>query len=237
MIIVVRKSNIILIGLIFLLLISIYSINLGADQAATVSGGKNGDRTIIVDAGHGGEDPGKVGNVIGLKEKEISLKIAFKVKEQLEKDNYKVIMTRQEDILEYLPDTTNITQKRKEDLLRRKKVMDEAGADIVVSVHLNSFTETKYYGAQTFYPPGSPNSQKLAMSLQKALREQVDPSNKREPQLKKEPIIILKDLKTTTTIVECGFLSNPDEEKKLGTDEHQNKLAEAIKAGIDNYFK
>lgn len=238
MIIVVRKSNIILICLVFLLLASIYSLNLEDGQAAATLTGENSvTRTVIVDAGHGGEDPGKVGNVLGLKEKDISLKIAFKLKELLEQANYKVIMTRQEDILEYPPETRGVTAKRREDLTRRKKIMDESGADIVVSIHLNSFQESKYYGAQTFYPPNSPNSQKLAMCLQKSLREHVDPSNKREPQLKKEPIIILRDLKTTTTIVECGFLSNAEEEAKLGSDEYQTKLAEAIKLGIDNYFK
>lgn len=238
MIIVVRKSNIILICLVFLLLASIYSLNLEDGQAAATLTGENSvTRTVIVDAGHGGEDPGKVGNVLGLKEKDISLKIAFKLKELLEQANYKVIMTRQEDILEYPPETRGVTAKRREDLTRRKKIMDESGADIVVSIHLNSFQESKYHGAQTFYPPNSPNSQKLAMCLQKALREHVDPNNKREPQLKKEPIIILRDLKTTTTIVECGFLSNAEEEAKLGNEEYQTKLAEAIKAGIDNYFK
>lgn len=238
MLIVVRKSNVVLICLVFLLLASIYSLNLGdAKATATVTGDNTGGKTVIVDAGHGGEDPGKVGNVLELKEKEISLKIALKLKELLEQNNYRVIMTRQEDILEYPPETRNVTAKRREDLTRRKKIMDESGADIVVSIHLNSFQESKYHGAQTFYPPNSPTSQKLATSIQKALRQNVDKENKREPQLKKEPIIILKNLKTTTTIVEVGFLSNAQEEAKLGTDEYQTKLAEAIKLGVDDYFK
>jgi N-acetylmuramoyl-L-alanine amidase len=119
--------------------------------------------------------------------------------------------------------------------------MDEGGADIVVSVHLNKFEGTrdyaKYYGTQTFFPPNSPESQRLAVNIQNSVRESVDPSNKREALVKKEPIIILKNCKTTTTIVECGFLSNAEEDKKLGTKEYQEKLAVAIKDGVKNYFE
>jgi N-acetylmuramoyl-L-alanine amidase len=235
MIIVVKKSNVILIGLIFMLLAAIYSLNIGANTITTT--GAEAQKVVILDAGHGGEDPGKVSSYSDIKEKDLNLKIAFKVKELLEKENYKVIMTREEDKLVYTEGTTNIYEKRKQDLTQRKKVMDESGADIVVSIHLNGFPEAKYYGAQTFYPPNSEKSLKLATSLQKSLRALVDPENKREPQEKKDPIVILREIVTPTAIVECGFLSNAEEEKKLGTDEFQSKLAGAIVDGIKNYLK
>jgi N-acetylmuramoyl-L-alanine amidase len=236
MVVIVRKSNVLLIGLIFLLLIAIYSLNVGAGEVAPVTNTQNAQKTVIIDAGHGGEDPGVVSSYSGIKEKDLNLEIATKTKELLEKDGFKVIMTRTEDKLEYQPGTTSVTQKRKQDLQRRKKIMDESGADIVVSIHMNGFKETQYYGAQTFYPPNSAESQKLAAAIQKTLKEIVDPENGRQPQLKKEPIIILRDLKTPTTIVECGFLSNTAEEKKLQTQEYKDKLALAIKEGIKNYF-
>jgi N-acetylmuramoyl-L-alanine amidase len=228
---------VILISLIFALLLAIYSLNMNANtQVSVATGEKQETRTVIVDAGHGGEDPGKVSNYSDLKEKDLNLKIAFKVKELLEQDNYYVIMTREEDKLTYGEGTTNIYNKRLQDLTRRKEIMDNSGADIVVSIHMNSFSETQYYGAQTFYPSNSPESLKLAMCIQDSLRDNVDKNNKRRPQ-EKGPIVILTNLKTPTTIVECGFLSNPDEERKLGTDDYQALLAEAIKKGIDNYFK
>lgn len=237
MIIIMRKSNVILIGLIFALLLAIYSLNMNVDSQTAAAANKSTDRkTVIVDAGHGGEDPGKVSNYSGLKEKDLNLKIAFKVKELLEKDDYNVIMTREEDKLVYKEGTTDIYYKRLQDLTRRKEIMDNSGADIVVSIHANSFPETQYYGAQTFYPADSPESKKLAECIQKSLRENVDKNNKREPQVK-QPIVIIKNLKTPTTIVECGFLSNPEEERKLATDEYQSLIAEAIKKGIDSYFK
>jgi N-acetylmuramoyl-L-alanine amidase len=257
MILVLRKSSVVLVCLIFTLLLAIYSLNIdiGDDTASSLENtempGNNdmavmkeagGQRTIILDPGHGGEDPGAVSDYSGIKEKDVALKIAFMLKEILEKENYKVIMTRTEDILEYEVGTTRIYEKRKQDLLRRKKIMDESGADIVVSIHLNKFDQTQYYGAQVFYPPDSNESQKLANCIQKALIEHVDPANKREALVKKppqgqKPIIILRDLKTTTVVVECGFLSNPDEERKLRTEEYQLKIAEAIKKGIKSYFK
>ena len=236
MIVVLRKNNIVLIGLIFLLLITIFSLNYDRDKTAPVASDQAGRKTVILDPGHGGEDPGAVSDYSGIKEKDIALKVVIKVKELLEKERFNVILTRAEDKLEYEPGTRNIIQKRKQDLVRRKKIMDEAGADIVVSIHLNKFPQARYSGAQTFFPPNSPESQKLAMALQKSLREKVNPENKRESLVKKEPIIILKDYKTTTAIVECGFLSNREEEKKLATEEYQYSLAEAIKDGIVNYF-
>ncbi|HHV99573.1 MAG TPA: cell wall hydrolase [Clostridiaceae bacterium] len=243
MIILVRKSNLILIGLVFLLLITIYSLNAGAGEKLSVSDEvpaanevTTAQKVVMLDPGHGGEDPGAVSDYSGIKEKDINLSIAFKTKELLEKEGFKVLMTREEDKLEYQPGTTNIIQKRKQDLLRRKKMMDEGGADIVVSIHMNKFGKTQYHGAQTFYPPKSVEGQRLAISIQKSLREIVDPTNTRGALEKKEPIIILKDYKTPTVIVECGFLSNPEEEKKLQTEEYLNKIALAIKEGIKNYF-
>ncbi|HOV24876.1 MAG TPA: N-acetylmuramoyl-L-alanine amidase [Pseudobacteroides sp.] len=235
MIIIMKKNNILLIGMIFVLAIALYTLNPGREKTSAVNSGDT-QKIILLDAGHGGEDPGAVSDYSGISEKDINLNIVFEIKKLLEAENYKVMLTREEDKLEYAEGTTNIVQKRKQDLLRRKKMMDEAGADIVVSIHLNKFPQTKYYGAQTFYPPNMPQSQKLAMSIQKSIGENLDPSNKRAALVKKEPIIILKDCKTTTVVVECGFLSNPEEEKKLQSKEYQNQIAFAIKEGIKEYF-
>jgi N-acetylmuramoyl-L-alanine amidase len=237
MIIVMRKSNLILIGLIFALLLAIYSLNMDVDSKAAMTAEKTAaKRTVIVDAGHGGEDPGKISSYSGIKEKDLNLKIAFKVKELLEQDNYNVIMTREEDKLVYKEGTTDIYYKRLQDLTRRKEIMDNSGADIVVSIHANSFTDPRYYGAQTFYPAESPESKKLAECIQKSLRDKVDKDNKRQPQVK-PTIVITRNLKTPTVIVETGFLSNAEEESKLATDEYQALIAKAIKKGIDDYFK
>ncbi len=235
MIVIMKRNNILLIGMIFVLAIALYTLNPGRGKASPVNS-ENMQKTVLLDAGHGGEDPGAVSDYSGISEKDINLRIVLEIKKLLEAENYKVMLTREEDRLEYQEDTRNIVQKRKQDLLRRKKMMDESGADIVVSIHLNKFPQTKYYGAQTFFPPNMQQSQKLAMCIQKSIRDNLDPTNKREALVKKEPIIILKDCKTTTVVVECGFLSNPEEEKKLQTKEYQDKTAIAVKEGIKAYF-
>jgi N-acetylmuramoyl-L-alanine amidase len=238
MIVVMRKTNVVLVGLIVLLAIALLSLNMNRDDSKAVSTGESAQKTVMLDPGHGGEDPGAVSSYSDLKEKDVNLAIASKVRELLENDGYKVIMTREEDVLEYSPGTPGYTNKRFQDLTRRKKLMDEAGTDIIVSIHLNKFKQTQYYGAQVFYPPESKDSMKLAQLLQRTIRENVDPGNTREALVKKKQpqIIILQNPKTTIAIVECGFLSNVDEEKRLATVEYQGKLAAAIKTGIDRYF-
>lgn len=139
--------------------------------------------------------------------------------------------------MRYEPGTTNVVKKRKQDLETRKKLIDESSADIAVSIHLNKFPQTQYFGAQVFYPPNFPQSKKLGECIQSKIRESLDVENKREALVKKEPIIILKDAKIVTAIVECGFLSNQQEETKLVNLEYQAKIAGCIRDGINMYFK
>ncbi len=236
MILLVKKSNLTLIILIFLLSIAIYSLNLGGEAEATPASSIASLGTVVVDAGHGGEDPGKISAFSGVNEKDLNLSIAKMLKQQLELTGYRVIMTREEDKLVYEQGTTEIKSKRKQDLTKRKETMDNGGADIVVSIHMNDFSQSKYYGAQVFYPPDSDQSQRLAVCVQKAMGSDLDPTNKREALAKSVPIIILRNIKTPTIIVECGFLSNQQEEQKLRTEDYQLKVAKTIKTGIDKYF-
>ncbi|MFZ5987362.1 MAG: N-acetylmuramoyl-L-alanine amidase [Bacillota bacterium] len=236
MIFILRKDKIALIALIFLLSVTIYSLNIGADSTAIEVTGSTLQKTVIIDAGHGGEDPGAVSDYSDLNEKDVNLFIATKVKELLEAENYKVIMTREEDVLIYREGTDGYTKKRMQDLINRKEMIDNSGADIVVSIHLNKFGQTQYHGAQAFFPPRSKESKKLAECLQKSLKEIIDPENKRKALVKDAKLIILRDLKVPTAIVECGFLSNQEEERKLAAREYQEKLALAIKEGIKGYY-
>ena len=237
MILILKKNKIILVALLILLAFTAFGIITRMDSLSLkTTNNITRNKIVILDAGHGGEDPGAVSDN-GTREKEINFYIASKVKEMLEAENFTIIMTREDDTLKYKEGTKGVTEKRKQDLIRRKKIMDESGADLVVSIHLNKFQESKYFGAQVFFPPNSPESKTVAEGIQKSLREIVDPNNKREAMLKKPEIIILKNLKTPTVIVECGFLSNTEEERKLASVEYQDKLALAIKDGILQYYK
>lgn len=245
LILIMKKTNVILGILIFVLAAAIVAINIGfggSGSGTSVNASEYIEtlsptgKIVVLDAGHGGEDPGAVSAYSGAKEKDITLVIVQKAKSLLEEAGYTVVMTRTEDILNYDDENLSMTAKRRQDLIKRKKMMDESGADIVVSVHLNSFSDTQYHGAQTFYTKESLSSKKLAISLQTALREILEPENEREALLKSDEIIITKNCKVTTAIVECGFLSNQEEEGKLIDEAYQTKIAEAIKAGVDNYF-
>lgn len=245
MILIMKKTNIILGSLILAFTLAIIGINIvmgnepsneKSIEVNTVPTLITVGKTIVIDAGHGGEDPGAVSNFSGACEKNITLQIAENTRSLLEKAGYTIIMTRTEDTLVYEGDNLSMTAKRRQDLLRRKKIMDESGADIVISIHLNAFTDKKYSGAQAFYTKESLSSKKLAICLQDSMRAFLDENNKREAILKADDIIITKDCKITTVLMECGFLSNEEEEKKLIDPTYQQKIAEAIKAGVDAYF-
>jgi len=235
MMIILKKKTLIFTGLVLLLVAVLYGLNFNNMAGGSIAASAEGVKKVVIDPGHGGEDPGAVSDYNKISEKNINLYIGLKVKELLEKEGIEVVMTRTEDKLEYT-NTTSETNMRHQDLTRRKKLMDESGANAIVSIHLNKFPKTSIHGAQVFFPNEPKESKTLATSLQQSLKEVVEPGNSREALIKREPIIILKNSKVPTAIVECGFLSNAEEEQKLASVEYQDKLADAIKAGIMKYI-
>ena len=186
---------------------------------------------IVVDAGHGGDDPGKIGINDAL-EKDINLQIALKLQKLLEQNNIKVVMTRDTDQGLYSDGATN---KKAEDMQTRCKIIEDSDALFTVSIHQNSYTSPEIQGAQVFYYGQSETRKKLAETLQSALIKQVDPDNHREAKAN-ESYYLLKKTPTPTVIVECGFLSNPAEAELLLQDEYQDKLVNAIYSGIETYL-
>ena len=185
-------------------------------------------------AGHGGEDGGAVSSN-GVSEAQINLSIALKLQNLLEQSGATVVLTRSDDNAIYDIDSKTLRQKKNSDLKNRVKIGNTSSADIFVSIHLNKIEQSQYYGWQTFFKDGSEQGKKLATCIQENLNEAIQKENKRTP-LKISDIYIIKNVEIPTTIVECGFLSNPEEEKQLQTDEYQNKLAWGIYNGIMDYF-
>ncbi len=218
MLILVDRKNLILAVLAIVLSSALFLINSGEERAAATTAEIGSGTLVVIDPGHGGEDPGAVSDYSGTSEKNINLHIGLKVKELLEASGLKVVMTRTEDVLQYPEGTKGYTAKRQQDLIRRKKLMDESGAGAV------------------FFPNQPVESKELAVSIQKALKEFVEPGNSREALIKREPLIILKNAKVPTVIVECGFLSNREEEKKLIEKDYQDKLADAIAKGTIQFL-
>ncbi|MCM1057476.1 MAG: N-acetylmuramoyl-L-alanine amidase [Firmicutes bacterium] len=186
---------------------------------------------VVIDAGHGGIDPGKIG-INGAQEKEINLLIAEKLKKYLEANDVRVVMTRESDEGLYDADASN---KKVQDMKRRINIIDETGPQITVSIHQNSYPEEYVHGAQVFFYTGSREGQELAESVQRQLVEKVDPENKRQVKAN-DSYYLLKKTGVPIIIVECGFLSNSGEAEKLCSDEYQEELAWAIHMGILQYL-
>lgn len=187
---------------------------------------------IVIDAGHGGMDPGKVG-VNDALEKDINLSITKKLKVLLEKKGIKVVLTRDSDKGLY---NARDTHKKAADLQRRTQLITKSNADMVVSIHQNSFTSPDVKGAQVFFYEDSVESESLAQCVQDSLRENINPENKREIK-PNASYYLLKNNPCPMVVVECGFLSNPEEAELLTGEEYQKKIAKAIEIGILNYWK
>ena len=192
------------------------------------------DKVIILDAGHGIPDEGAESSR-GTSEAETNLKIALKIQNLLEQSGSTVILTRSDENAIYSIDSKTLKQKKISDIHNRVKIGNVSSADIFVSIHLNKIPQSQYDGWQTFYKEGSKDGLNLAKQIQNSLNEAIDKPNNRVAK-SIDNIYIIKHVEIPTTIVECGFLSNPNEEALLLTDEYQNKLAWGIYNGIINYF-
>ncbi len=210
-----------------LLLSMFYLSKQGAEYLTSASESVvTGKKVIVIDAGHGGKDPGKIG-IDGQIEKEINLQIAEILKVFLEMDGFEVIMTRTDDNGLYDEDASN---KKVQDMKRRIQMIEEADPLLVVSIHQNSYPESYVKGGQVFYYGTSTDSKSLAETIQKQLKE-LDPENHREAKANTS-YYLLKKTSKPIVIVECGFLSNPDEAQKLSDEHYQEKLAFKIFMGI-----
>lgn len=175
---------------------------------------------IVIDPGHGGTDPGKVG-VNGVLEKEINLQIAVKVKQELEKKGYRVIMTREAD---------DSLESKREDMKKRVELINDLMPVLTVSIHQNSYTDPSVNGAQVFYYTSSKEGAEAARIMQQEFQI-LEPQNTRQPKADNS-FYMLKNTKGPIIIVECGFLSNPKDAEKLARDEYQNNLSTTICNGI-----
>ena len=175
---------------------------------------------IVVDPGHGGEDPGKVG-INDVLEKDLNLQIAKKVKKLLEEAGIKIVMTRTND---------KVPDAKKEDLNQRVLLINETKPKLALCIHQNSYPDAKIKGAQVFYHTITPEAEDVASIVQEQLRT-VDPTNTRQIK-ENDTYFMLKNTQVPTIIVECGFLTNPEEAAKLTQEEYQDQIAQAICEGV-----
>lgn len=180
--------------------------------------------SVIIDAGHGGADPGKVAG--GIHEKNINLSIAKEVEKELINRGYTVIMTREDDVM---------PSNKQDEMYKRKKVANGSEGDIFISIHQNSSGQSGAKGFQVYYFHKSEESLKLANSIYQKIKEEVNPSTKFKP-IGNNDYYVLRQTKMPAVLVECGFLTNSGERWLLTTKEYQQKMAKGISNGVDEYF-
>lgn len=218
-------------ALLLLLLVGLAAVSRNLEKYVSLDKVQANPNRVIIDAGHGGDDPGKVG-VNNVLEKDINLKIAGFVEKKLTEMGYEVVMTRDEDEMLANPDSTN---KKIQDMKARVELINQKAPALALSIHQNSYHEGSVHGAQVFYYSHSTEGEKAAKIMQKALLT-VDSENTRQAKAN-DCYYLLKRTEVPTIIVECGFLSNAQEAEKLLDEEYQKKLADAITQGITEYLK
>ena len=187
--------------------------------------------TIVVDAGHGGEDGGAVG-VNGLVEKEVNLAIATALAQELRAHQFTVVMVREGDYAVGDSSLPTVAQRKRSDTQRRLQMVEEAGDCLLISIHQNHFSQSQYKGAQMFYSPNHKESALLAEALRQSVVESLQPENTRQNKEAGEEIYLLNHCPVPGVLVECGFLSNPEEAQLLGQESYQKEMAAALYNGI-----
>lgn len=192
--------------------------------------------TVVLDAGHGGEDGGAVG-INGIMEKDINLSIALELEKYLKQNNFDVIMIRNGDYSVGDQSLSTIAERKRSDTKSRLHTVEESGECIFISIHQNHFTESKYDGAQVFYSGNRPESAKLAEAIRQNIVTDLQPENHRENKEAEKSIYLLYHCQVPAVLVECGFLSNPAEADKLNTESYQKNMAAAIYNGLIDYLQ
>lgn len=186
---------------------------------------------VVIDAGHGGADPGKVG-VDGSLEKDINLQIAKKLAQFLTAADVDVVLTRETDAGLY---DESVSNKKVQDMKNRVALIEEKKPALTVSIHQNSYHEEYVHGAQVFYYAGSEESKALAERIQQMLAKEVDPDNARQAKAN-DSYYLLKKTSSPIVIVECGFLSNYEEAQKLSQAHYQERTAWALHLAVLEYL-
>lgn len=202
-------------------------------EAYTImSGNPLAGKVILIDAGHGGLDPG--GNRPGIQEKDINLAVAIKLKEVLNNYGAKVMLTRDADHdLSNECDNEKIVGRYRRDLAARLEMVEESDADLFISIHANTNANARRRGAETFYDRKSDCSKALASAIQTELAKITPAATQAAP----ANYFVLRRNKIPATLLEIGYITNPEEKLLLQSAEHQQKLAEAVAQGINNYYQ
>ena len=232
MLVILKRGGILFIVLLLIvsfLICALYTPD--ADEAAAA-----GAEVIVIDAGHGAPDGGAVGTKTGVLEKDLNLAISRKLSQKLAEAGERVLMTREEDNGLYTEKEATLRAKKQADMKRRVALANTEGNLCLVSIHMNHFTDAKYSGPQIFYAAGSEDGKRLAEEIRQSILAEIGPHCTREIK-PSDNLYLLRQTKIPAVIVECGFLSNAEEEALLIEEGYQDALAAAICSGIQSFKK
>lgn len=198
------------------------------------SAGVTSEITVVLDAGHGGEDGGCEGN--GLVEKDLNLDITLRVALLLREQGVNVVLTRDTDILLYDINSDYEGKKKYQDVRRRLEIAQSQENPLLISIHMNSFSQSKYSGLQVWYSKNNARSKILANLIQSGAKNELQPNNKRVIKEATSSIFLLHNATFPAVLIECGFLSNPDEARALGDAVYRQQLANVIFKSIMSYI-
>jgi N-acetylmuramoyl-L-alanine amidase len=218
-----------LISLIFIIPMLNFSFPLPSNAVSSQS-----EITIVLDAGHGGEDGGCEGN--GLIEKDLNLDIVMRLSALLKEQGIQVVLTRETDVLLYDVNSDYQGQKKAQDVRKRLEIAKSQENPILVSIHMNYFAQTQYSGLQVWYSKNDTRSEILANLIQSNVKNELQPSNKRVTKQATSSIFLLHNASFPAILIECGFLSNPQEAAKLSNEEYRQELSRAIFRAIMEYI-
>lgn len=213
-----------------LVLILMLGVGWGVSRTNRIWSWTLGDRVVLIDAGHGGVDPGAVG-INKVLEKEVTLAVSKRLQTLVEQGGAKTVMVREDD--SDLGSSQGLLKRKREDLAQRIQLAMDTQAEVYISIHANSFPNSKLSGAQTFYHADSDDSKRLAQAIQQELNSM---TNGKRVIKDNQDIYVLKKAHQAAVTVELGFLSNAVEEELLTKPEYQEKLALAIFKGLSIYF-
>ncbi len=186
---------------------------------------------VVLDPGHGGEDGGAIGEA-GSLEKDLNLALSLLIREELEARGATVVMTRESDMLLYDHEGEHQGQKKRQDLAARVKIAEETPGSLVVSIHMNTYPRADCQGLQVWYSQNNPDSRVLAEAIQAGVRAKLQPQNHRTIKAAGSSIGLLSRLHQPAVLVECGFLSSPEEEARLTDPDYQRELAVCIAEAV-----
>ncbi len=233
----IGKKSIIAIITAFLIILSamLYLTFMANFSAAEASSMPITQKTVIVDAGHGGDDGGAIG-IDGTVEKDINLDIALKLEKILKFYGFNVIMTRTQDVMTCDDGLDSLRKRKISDIHNRFELMRKNPDAIFISVHQNKFEDSSQHGTQVFYSGNDERSKELAEAIQTSVTLTLQRKNDRVVKKSGSGIYLLYHAKIPAVLVECGFISNASEEQMLNSDEYKDRFTTAITNGILLYF-